>query len=209
MNLKVMSAIAAGLLSAAPAYSASVTLDFEGVSSFLSIDGYYGGGTDGGGLSGANVGVLFGGDALALSNDAAGPYFSHAPSPGSIMAPVGASAALNAPIGFAGEASFYYSASENTSVSIFSGLNGEGTLLGTLTLLSNAQNGCSDTTFCNWTLASLGFSGVARSIQFGSAAGVAGFDNVKIAPVPLPAAAWLLLSGLGGLATLVRRKRMD
>lgn len=208
MNLKVMSAIAAGLLSAAPAYSTPVTLDFEGVSSFLSVDGYYGGGTDGGGLAGPNVGVLFGGDALALSNDELGPYFSNAPSPGSILAPVGANAALNAPIGFAGEASFFYSASADTSVSIFSGLNGEGTLLGTFTLLANAQTGCSDTAFCNWALASVSFAGVAQSIQFGSAAGVAGFDNVTIAPVPLPAAAWLLLSGLGGLATLVRRKRM-
>jgi hypothetical protein len=206
VNFKLIAALAAGLLSAAPAFSAAVTLDFEGASSFASIADFYNGGTDTEGASGSNYGVLFGGDALALSNDQDFTYFSNAPTPGSILAPVGPDAALNAASGFAGTVSFYYSTAAAATVSIFSGLDGTGDLLGTFSLLTNAQNGCGDASYCHWDLASLTFAGVARSIQFGTAAG-AGFDNVTIAPVPLPAAVWLLLSGLTGFGTLARRKR--
>lgn len=207
MNFKLISTLAAGLLFAAPTFSAPVVLDFEGATSFSSINGFYNGGTDSAGASGANVGVFFGGDALALSNDVLGPYYSNAPTPGTIMTAVGADAALNASFGFTG-VSFYYSASENASVNVFSGLNGTGELLGTFSLLANSQSGCSDTAFCHWDLTSLNFGGTAQSIQFGSAANVAGFDNVAITPVPVPAALWLMLSGLGSLVAFVRRKRI-
>jgi len=205
VNFKIIAALAAGVLCAAPAFSASVTLDFEGASSFQSIDGFYNGGVDGGGASGANYGVLFGGDSLGLSNDELGPYFSNAPTPGSIMTAVGLDAAMNVASGFAGTASFFYSSTEATTVGIFSGLNGTGDLLGTFSLLANSGNGC-DGPLCHWDQASVNFTGLARSIQFGNAAGVAGFDNVSVAPVPLPAAIWLLGSSLLGLAGIRRRK---
>jgi len=205
VNFKIIAALAAGVLCAAPAFSASVTLDFEGASSFQSIDAFYNGGVDGGGASGANHGVLFGGDALALSNDELGPYFSNAPTPGSILTAVGLDAAMNVASGFSGTASFFYSSTAATTVGIFSGLNGTGDLLGTFTLLANSGNGCVGP-LCHWDQASVDFTGLARSIQFGSAANVAGFDNVSVAPVPLPAAIWLLGSSLLGLAGIRRRK---
>ncbi len=199
VNFKLISALAAGLLSAAPAFSAPVTLDFEGASSFGSIDGYYNGGTDQYGASGPNLGVSFGLDALALSNDGVsgpgsnGEFYSNAPSPGTVMAVAGPSAALNVASGFVGEVSFYYSSSAASSVSLFSGLDGTGSLLGTISL---DANGCADgSPYCFWKLATLDFSGVAQSIQFGGAS-LAAFDNVTVAPVPLPAAAWLLVSAL-------------
>jgi len=206
VNVKVFAAVAAGLLSA-PAFATPITLDFEGATSFSSVNDFYNGGTDGAGASGSNYGIAFGGDALALSNDALGPYFSNAPTAGTVLNPVGNNAALNSFNGFTGQASFFYSASNATSVSIFSGLDGTGSMLGTFSLLANSQNGCSDTAFCNWDLASINFDGVAKSIQFGSAAGVAGFDNVSVTPVPLPAAAWLMLSGLGGMGLFRRKTR--
>ena len=205
VNLKLISAIAAGFF-AAPAFAAPVTLDFEGTSSFQSIADFYSGGTDANGASGTNYGASFGLDALGLQNDALGPYFSNAPSGAAIMTAVGADAALNVAQGFASSVSFAYSSLAAASVSLYSGLNGTGDLLGTISLAANAQNGCSDSPLCYWSSTTFLFSGIAKSIQFGGAANVAGFDNVTFAPVPVPAAGWLMMSGIGLVAAWRRRK---
>jgi hypothetical protein len=192
-------------LSAAPAFSA-VILDFQGVGDYSFINEYYNGGTSESGAPGPNFGISFGPDALvATNNPSFDSYYSNAPTP-SIMSPIGADAALNLAVGFAGTASFFYSSAEAATVSIYSGLNGTGDILGTFTLLANAQNGCSDTSFCHWDQTSVDFAGIAQSIQFGSALG-AGFDNVTVAPVPLPAAIWLLGSSLLGLGGVARRRK--
>lgn len=46
------------------------------------------------------------------------------------------------------------------------------------------------------------FAGIATAGNIGALV-----DNVSISTVPLPAAAWLLLSGLGGVAAFARRRR--
>jgi hypothetical protein len=213
VNLKLISALAAtGLLSAAPAFSA--TLDFEGASSFLSLDNFYNGGTDLGGASGTNYGVSFGLDALALSATVDEPFYSNAPSQGTVMTIVGAespaSTSLNAGDGLslASGVSFFYSLDTTTTISAWSGLNGTGTKLGEVVLSANATNGglCSDSAYCFWSAASLSWDGFAKSIQFGDAAGKGGFDDLTVSAVPLPAAGWLLMSALGGIGAW-RRKR--
>jgi hypothetical protein len=204
MQLKLISALAAGLLSAAPAFA--VTLDFQNSGDYNFIQDYYNGGTNDAGASGANYGISFGLDALSVRNDDFFTYYANAQTPG-VMAAVGADAALNVAAGFTGTVSFQYSAVENTTVTIFSGLNGTGTALATFSLLANDAACSADIAYCNWSFASLDLSGLAHSIQFGSTAGVAGFDSVTVAPVPVPAAGWMLLSALGGLGAVVRRKR--
>jgi len=210
MKLASTLAATAALLAAAPAFAAQTLIDFEGVGSFASIAEYYNGGTDSAGNTGSQLGVAFSGAALALSNDELGPYFSNAPSAGSVMFATDASALLNVAKGFTGEISFYYSAASSALdvVTIYSGLDGSGAVLGEVSLSRNAQlGGCSDSAFCNWQRLSLSFNGTGQSISFGGNYGNVAFDNVTISAVPEPQSAAMLALGLIGLTTFLRRQR--
>jgi hypothetical protein len=208
-------ALAAALAAAAPAIAATTLIDFEGATSFASISDYYNGGSDSAGVFGpVNHSISFTGDALALSNDAVGTYFSHAPSAGTVMfsAP-GGDSTMNVAQGFTSELSFIYSAATSALdvVTIYSGLNGTGAALGSISLSGNAQlGGCSDSAFCNWQKISLSFAGVGQSISFGGNAGNVAFDNVTIntvSAVPEPQTAAMLAFGIAGLMVTVRRQR--
>jgi hypothetical protein len=185
-------------------------ITFETPTSFSSILEHYNGGTDGAGLAGANLSASFTADALGLMNDAAGPYFSNAPSALGVMAPVGANSTLNVASGFTSFISFWYSSSAFVlqGVNVYTGLNGTGTLLASFNLVNNAQaNGCSSSPYCLFDQVTSTFSGTARSVTFGNAANVAAFDNISISAVPENTTAMMMALGLVGL--FVARRRLD
>jgi len=206
--VKQLAILTAGLLAASFAQAnTAVLVDFETPTSFAFVEEHYNGGTDSAMLAGANLGVSFTFDALALQNDAAGPYFSNAPSPVGVMAPVGANATMNVAAGFVGTVGVWYSADSFVlqGVNVYSGLNGTGNLLASFNLVANAQaDGCSSSAYCRFDQLTSSFAGTAKSITFGNAANMAAFDNISITAVPEPTT--VLLMSLG-LATLALRRR--
>ena len=211
MSLAALSALA---LSAAPAHAANAWIDFDGPTSFASVADYYNGGTDGAGASGANLGVSFCGSILGLANDGladspSGNYFSNAPTMGGVMFNnLGETGLMNVAKGFTGEVSLFYSSAGALAgaVTIYSGLNGTGSVLGSVSLLNNAQTGCSDSSYCHFDLASVSFTGVARSLVFNGGLNGA-IDNIAITAVPEPGAYALMLAGLAAVGLVARRKQ--
>ena len=198
--MKLRPIVAALALSfAAPVFAQTATIDFETAPSFASIGSLY-----------AGLGVVFGDDAQGLVNDELGPYFSNAPTPLGVMFAAGTDAAMNAVTGqfFFDTVSFAYSSTSalTGAVQVWSGLNGTGSMLASVDLGNNAtSNGCSSSPYCNFSTASISFSGYAQSVTFGGAANAAVFDNVSITAVPEPATTLIMALGLGGL--VARRRR--
>ncbi|OWQ88807.1 hypothetical protein CDN99_15110 [Roseateles aquatilis] len=192
-----------GALAATPALAAPTVIDFDGPTSFAPIGDYYNGG------AGPNLGVSFTEPALGLANDALGTYFTNAPSMGGVMFTFDTGAFMNVAKGFTGEVSFFYSAAAAfaDAVTIYSGLNGTGSVLGTFSLTDNATLGCSDSGFCHWDRLSLAFNGTAQSIGFGAGAGQLAFDDVSISAVPEPESFALMLAGLAAMGVVTRRQR--
>ncbi|WP_197737418.1 MULTISPECIES: VPLPA-CTERM sorting domain-containing protein [Methylomonas] len=196
--------LAAALFTASPAFASTTFLvDFEKDWDYATgdVDDYYNGGTaaDGSG-GGADLGVSFV-NISGLSNDADFTYYSNAPSmQGTAYAHD--TAYMNVAAGVDAALSFYYASPSDVSgaVKAYSGLNGSGELLGSFDLAANSSSA-----YDSWSMATFNFSGTALSFDF-TEAGVnyVALDNVSA--VPVPAAAWLLGSGLAMLGVAGRRK---
>lgn len=214
-KLAAAAALAAG---AATAHASVVVLDFEGIGDLASINNFYNGGTDSAGNSGTNYGINFSSASLGLIDSDAGGNgnFANEPSASTIaFFATGSAATMNVAAGFNTGFSFFYTAFSNASVTVYSGLNGTGSVLATLGLLSNYNNGgcVGDPTgsFCHWDPIGVTFAGTAMSANFGGAAGATGFDNITLGSatpgVPEPGSWVMLIAGFGLVGAAARRRR--
>jgi hypothetical protein len=185
-------------------------INFEGVANgYGSIADYYNGGQDiptiGAASSGPNYGVHFGLDLIAV-DDPGHLNFANEPTAGTSAMGVGGNGgdyAMTVASGFFG-LSFLYSATSDTSVTV-SFTTGPAQIF-SLTANAGSCDLANGPAFCMWNVANLDLGNrIATGIDFGATSGLAAFDDVTVAPVPLPAAVWLLISGLGGLGVFRRK----
>jgi hypothetical protein len=219
------------------AQASTVTLPLGNLHSGSNIDNYFIGGRDStpSDGDGPNVGFTFSSNATAqkagTTSTSDGRFENEPSTQGEVLFFSSSStvaAAMNYAAGFTA-ISFFYSidannannpaigqvdntpAYQSATVNIWSGLNGTGTMLDTITLapVANPTVACQThgDDFCNWQSASAsGFAG-AESVTFGpnSASAFTEFDDMQVT-VPLPPSVWLMLSAMLGVVVLARRQ---
>jgi hypothetical protein len=202
MELSSLTALA--LLATGPmlahAAGPAFLVDFEKTWDYTNdVAGYYNGGTASDGTSGSNVGVEFVG-VSGLSNDNAGPYYSGAPSMQGVAYAYG-TAFMNVAAGVDHTLKFFYASPDAVvgALKAYSGLNGTGTLLGSIDLAANTSGG-----WDQWTATTFHFDGTAKSFDLSAGANAIALDNISA--VPEPASLAMMLGGLGLLLVAGRRK---
>ncbi len=203
-----------------------ICLDFEGLGDDDNINGFYNGGTSSLGYTGTNYGVAFTSNALGLIDSDAGGSgnFANEPSPSTTLYFLtGTSTVMNVAAGFEDGFSLYYTTQYGGAFfTVYSGLDGTGSVLGSATLPINWQNGgCTgdpNGLFCHWDPVGVSFLGVAHSVTFAGVANQVGFDDVTFGseepgppePEETPLSNWALYIGIGLIVifTLVRLRRL-
>lgn len=225
------------LLAAAPALADVIVLNFENIAPYpnnpgtnpVAIENYYNGGTSSAGTSGTNYGVYFGSNALVGCLNTIGVICSLT-SRGGLGDPnsqdaglftfTGNQIVLDDPAGFNGGFSLFYTTPDSgQSANIYSGLDGAGTLLATISLGPTPWNGCSavyDAGYCPFVPIGTTFDGTAESVVIKEDDNSIMFDDLTLGsatpdPVPTPESsslAMLLTAAAAGGGCLHKKRRV-
>ncbi|WP_235914628.1 PEP-CTERM sorting domain-containing protein [Rugamonas rivuli] len=180
-----------GLLGLAlQAQAATILMNFDGVTTYAAVDEFYNGGTDSAGAFGVNYGVSYH-DFLTVDGSYGQTSLPNLAYNGVEMA------VANVAAGFT-SLSFTSGAFSTSYMDVYSGLNGTGTLLGSVQLGSNPYA---------FAATSVTFSGVAQSFVLRGGSGQAGIDDVQITTVPEPETYGMMLAGLALVGVAARRKQ--
>jgi len=199
-----------------PAHADSFFLNFQYLKNLEPIANFYNGGTGGFGSyagAGKNYGVTFSSNALGLRsylNGGGGNFASTPLGTPAVFFNSGSTGSMTVANGFTTGVNFFYASLAPATITIWSGANGTGTILASVTLGVNggAAAGCTGATlYCNWTDVSVAFSGTANSITFTGPANYLGITDVTIGSsrTAIPEPGTFLLLGSGVITISLRK----
>lgn len=226
-------AVMAASLLTGSAHAGIIDLTFDGISptypfssGSIQILNYYDGGMASNGQTGPSDGITFTNNALVIclnsttsscSNTSKGGLGDPNSRTGALFWLSGPQTFMDVPGGFTTGFSFNY-ADPNTggaSVSVYSGLDGTGTLLGTLNLaLTPSDCPGYGAAYCPFQPIGVTFLGTAESVSFAGTANFVVYDDITLGSsnpgpgaTPLPATLSLFAGGLGVLGMVARRRK--
>ncbi len=213
-------AVAAALGGAAPAFAQVDVLNFAGLNGqqYEAVEGYYNGGYGSlGSGPGTNYGITFSSNGIVCDGypDCNSDQIPGGAGANALFFQSGASAIMDVGAGFSNGFSFYYSAPIYAgSVDVWSGLDGTGTLLATLSLpLTQEKGGTCVSDYCPYVAIGVSFNGTAESVSFAGTENYIAFADITIGspdaggpPVPEPASFGALATGVLALG-MIRRRR--
>ena len=199
---------------------AGVAMNFDTLQNGELVNSYYNGGTGSLGSSGGpNYGVNFT-NAYVL-NEYANNEGLLVSAPNSITFLSGSGAIMDVAAGFGIGFSFNYSAPFYPGiVTVWSGLDGTGTELASLSLGTTTNgsgtSGCGGHNYCPLVSSGVAFSGLAESVNFSGTENYIVFDDITIGSVtpitggvPEPSTWAMLLLGFAGVGFMAYRRRQN